>query len=153
MWKQVEWSIYAEGASATRPPDGLECALGCDTQVLVYARHSSVPSTPILDESHPDVLSVSTVRGRTVGVLVAKLIRAQFLDPDWRLRIEYDSGAVLSGTLLSAHICQVACHTCEKQGDSAVLPSAGVSFAVSGDGSYLVASIEGSPLGKIPLVE
>lgn len=118
MWKQVEWSIYAEGASETRPPVGLECVLACDTQVLVYVYSPSEPGLTLLDSSHPDVRSISTVRGRTVGVLVAKLIYAQFLDPDWRLRLEYDSGAVVSGTLSAGQVCSVQCMTCEKQADS-----------------------------------
>ncbi len=118
MWKQVEWSIHAEGASETRPPDGLECILGCDTMVLAYVSSPSEPGLTLLDSSHPDVRSISTVRGKTVGVLVAKMIRAQFLDPDWRLRLEYDSGAVVSGTLAAGQICSVQCMTCEKQADS-----------------------------------
>lgn len=152
--KIVEWSIYEDFTSATKPPEGLECVLGCNPLLLVYVQHPVEKDLVLLDLEHSDVLSVSTVRNRTVGALVAKLLSADYLDPDWRLRIEYDDAAVLSGTLLPAHICSVTCLTCEIQALSAI-PSASssVSFALSEDESYLVASIGGEEVGNIPLVE
>lgn len=152
--KIVEWSIYEEFASATKPPDGLECALGCSNLALLYVKSSSVPSSTLLNASHPDVLSSTTVRNRTVGVLVAKILAADFLDPDWRFRFEYDEAAVLSGTLLPTQICEAKCFTCSRQGDAAFQGwTSGVSLSVSDDGAYLIASSPSGEIGKIPLVE
>lgn len=113
--KIVEWSIYEDLTTATKPPKGLECALTCNALVLLYIRSASTPSENLLDLSHGDVRSVSTVRGQTVGVLVAKVLLASYLNPDWRFSLQYNEDAVLSGTLAAANICAVQCLTCETQ--------------------------------------
>jgi hypothetical protein len=119
MAKIVEWSIYEEFTSETKPPEGLACLLGCNPVLAVYCQSPTVPASTLLDVEHADVKSSTTVRGRTVGVLIAKLLLATYLAPDWRLRIEYNDAAVLSGTLLPSQICSVQCLDCEKQGDIA----------------------------------
>jgi hypothetical protein len=113
--KIVELSIYEDFTSATKPPTGLECALSCNPLLLLYVQSPPTPSVVLLDFEHPDVRSISTVRGRTVGVLVGKLLQATYLDPDWRFRIEYDDTAVISGTLLPSQICLMRCMDCETQ--------------------------------------
>lgn len=116
--KIVEWSKYEEFTSATKPPTGLSCALGCNPLLLLYVQSPTEPELTLLDYEHPDVRSISTVRNRTVGVLVGKLLQATFLNPDWRFRIEYNDAAVVGGTLLPSQICSVVCMDCEKQADS-----------------------------------
>lgn len=134
--KNFDWSILARDV-AGNPPCGLECIRQeCnETRMAIVVSNPGNPTADVLVEGHDDVVLVKLARGRKVGVLIGKLLKAQYLNPNWSLKIEYDETAVVGGTLLRGHIEEVVCYTAAAQArftEDGEQGEAGTGITVSG---------------------